>query len=173
VERVNRLDEQLKVIGRSIEIIWNNQKELTKSEELLDEQFAVSTRMTISNFNSLTSRWNQLLQYMLPDEGEVVKPYPDTRKALVQMLIGYSDVNKLFADWAEFRKRKDFREHMREWFMGEDLSSLPPEAVSSETAKKTGEQDVDRSGDTASKGAENATEPNPSPEDPPAAVPQV
>jgi len=43
--------------------------------------------------------------------------------------IVYEDVNKLFMTWADFRKRKDFRDHMKAWFMGEDLSQLPPPPV--------------------------------------------
>jgi hypothetical protein len=158
-ERLNQLDEQLKIIGRSIEIIWANQKELSKSEELLDEQFAVSTRMTISNFNELSARWNKALQYLLPSGDQPAeKVLPDTRKSLVQMLIGYSDVNKLFADWAEFRKRSDYREHMRPWFMGDDLSTLPPPPVPPVPERKEGVEYVgDSSIEVKKEGEANAT----------------
>ena len=165
-ERVNQLDEQLKIVGRSIEVIWANQKELSKSEELLDEQFAVSTRMTITNFNQLSLRWNQLLTHLFPGEGPSVPMTPERRRELIQMQIGYSDVNKLFADWAQFRQRSDYREYMREWFMGQELDTLPPPP-----AKKEGEANASDSGNppdeaqpaAASDRAEGA----------PAAVPEV
>jgi len=164
-DRLNKLDENIKVLGRSLEIIWRNQRELSKSEELLDEQFAVSTRMTISNFNSLVSRWNKALPLLLAN--------PEGRAEYVQMLIGYSDVNKLFMEWAEFRKRRDFRQYMPAWFMGDDLSELPPGPVDLDTAKK-GEDDVSDSRVAAGESSEGEQAvQSAASEGPPAAVPSV
>lgn len=41
-------------------------------------------------------------------------------------ILTYDGVNKMFMEWEKFRSRSDFRDHMRAWFMGDDLDSLPP-----------------------------------------------
>ena len=105
VQRSDLLARQFGGMAKSLETIWGNQKELSKSESLLDEQFAVLTRMTISTLN-------QIIEH--PGKAQPIT---------------YEDVNRLFKDWADFRKRSDFREHMRAWFMGDDLASLPPPPV--------------------------------------------
>ena len=125
-ERLNALDQQLKVIGGSLGVIWNNQKELTKSEELLDEQFAVLTRLSIISFNALLRRGNITLKYLSPVDSDAPSLTPESKKELVMPSIGYSDINVMFHAWAEFRQRPDFREHMQAWVMGNDLSELPP-----------------------------------------------
>ena len=128
-------------------LIWNNQKECAKSETLLDEQFAVLTRLTITALNRVSN----------PDQQIV-----------------YEDVNRLFADWAEFHKRKDFRSYMKEWFMGVDLSTLPPPPV--ETPEKPadqpkeGDQDGQSIPDEASPQPEQPQSDGPSQE---ATVPEV
>ena len=78
----------------------------------------------------------------------------DSAEELSTPDIDYGDVNALFEQWAQFRSRPDFREHMRSWFMGDDLSKLPPppepepepEAVEEEQVKEEnqepGEEDV-------------------------------
>lgn len=88
-------------MARSHQTIWNNQKELAKSEERLDEQFAVLTRLTISKLNPLL-------------------------KHIGEPLIQESYVEELFKDWAKFKARPDRKEHMMEWFMGAGLDTLPP-----------------------------------------------
>jgi hypothetical protein len=76
---------------------------LAKSETLLDEQFAVSTRMTIVAVN-------HILEKMGHGDDKITE----------------KDVEKLFKDWAKFRKRPDYRNYMMEWFLGEDIDKLPP-----------------------------------------------
>jgi len=104
------------LLARSNKTIWDNQKELSKSEELLDEQFAVSTRMTIVAVN-------RILEKMGVDDR-----------------ITEQDIGKLFKDWAQFRKRPDYREFMMEWFLGVALDKLPPPPVAVQ-AKKEGDSD--------------------------------
>lgn len=82
--------------------MWANQKELVKSEELLDEQFAVSTRMSIVAVNHILETMGQ------------------------EDRITSQDIEKLFRDWAQFRARPDHRELMMEWFLGVALDKLPP-----------------------------------------------
>lgn len=101
--KVNQLDKLTNDLAGSNRVMWSNQKELSKSEELLDEQFAVSTRMTITWVNKLSSAVN-----------------------LPELKITEKDVEQLFRDWAKFRKRPDFREFMMEWFLGVALDKLPP-----------------------------------------------
>jgi hypothetical protein len=125
-KRLDAFDQQLKVIGDAVEVIWNNQKELTKSEELLDEQFAVLTRLSILCFNALLRRGNVMLKHLSPTDPDAPLLTPESKQELVMPTIGYSDINVMFHEWAEFRKRPDFREYMRTWFMGGDLNTIPP-----------------------------------------------
>jgi hypothetical protein len=101
-KRFAQVDQNSVAVAKSVQTIWANQKELVKSEELLDEQFAVSTRMSIMAVN-------QILEAMDSDKR-----------------IEASDVEKLFKDWATFRARPDYRKYMMEWFLGVALDTLPP-----------------------------------------------
>lgn len=94
-------DQKLKALAETVGSVWKNQVELSKSEDRLDEQFCVLTRLSITRLNDLTIR----------AEGDD--------------LITYEAVNKMFMDWAAFRARSDFRDHMQTWMMGGDLSALP------------------------------------------------
>ena len=146
-QRCDQLDRNFGLMARNQQLAWNNQKECAKSETLLDEQFAVLTRLTITSLNKV-----------LPDGSKIL----------------YEDVNKLFMDWADFRKRKDFRDYMKEWFMGEDLSKLPPPPV--EEPKKPADQPKEGGSDgqvspaEASSRPEQPESPGPSQEAP---VPEV
>ena len=94
--------QKLKALGNTLQTIWANQVELSKSETRLDEQFCVQGRLFITSINEILLRANS-------DE-----------------VITYEQVNKMFMEWEKFRSRPDFRDHMRAWFMGDDLSTLPP-----------------------------------------------
>lgn len=85
-------------------VIFGNQKDLAVSEERLDEQFCVLTRLTISRLNEIA----------LIAHGEDAD------------LITYDQVNLMFMEWAKFRQRPDFKDHMQTWMMGGDLNTLPP-----------------------------------------------
>lgn len=111
--RVDQLDKTIALLAKSNQTIWNNQKELTRSADLLDEQFAVSTRMMIMAVNGIIAA--------LPPG--VNNPAQITAK----------DVEQLFRDWAQFRKRPDFRDFMMEWFLGVALDKLPPPPVAQAT----------------------------------------
>lgn len=108
----------LAAMAASNQTVWNNQKELVKSQELLDEQFAVSTRMTVLSVNNLLSKLNS------------------------EERITESDIEILFKDWAKFRSRKDYRDFMMEWFLGVALDKLPPPK---ESETKEGGSDVQSS----------------------------
>jgi hypothetical protein len=122
-KRLDKIDETIALLARSNKTIWDNQKELSKSEELLDEQFAVSTRMMITAVNGIISA-------LAPG---VNNPAQITSK----------DVATVFRDWAAFRKRPDYRNFMMEWFLGVALDKLPPPPV----AQATKEGDVHAEGD--------------------------
>lgn len=100
-KRVDNLDDTTQKLAKSNQVIWNNQKELTKSEELLDEQFAVSTRMFIVTMNGLCAKLG------------------------FEERIDSEDVQSLFRDWATFKQRPDFRSLMMEWFLGVGLDKMP------------------------------------------------
>jgi hypothetical protein len=98
------VDLKLREIGKTLEILWNNQEALLDSHKSLDDQFAVLARLTISELNSL----------QLSVHGADSDPCT------------YEYINKMFQAWAKFRSRPDFADHMRLWMMGGDLDSLPP-----------------------------------------------
>jgi len=83
----------------------------------LDEQFAVLTRLTIV-------RVNEILIRIGGEEAD---------------FITYDEVNKMFMDWLKFRARNDCRKFMKEWYMGGDLSALPPEVKENDEAPTEGE----------------------------------
>lgn len=115
-KKVSQLDRSLQLVAASNQTIWNNQKELTKSQNLLDEQFAVSTRMAVMGINLLLE------------------------KVGAEERIEADDIETLFRDWAAYRARSDFREHMMEWMLGVPLDKLPPPPEP--PAKKEGEADA-------------------------------
>jgi hypothetical protein len=81
-----------------------------KSENRLDEQFCVSTRLAVSWINAIIKAARM----------------EDAGWALNMDSIQYEAVNEMFKDFAAFKSRRDFRDHTREWFMGEPIDSLPP-----------------------------------------------
>ena len=101
--RIDQLDRTTQLLAKSNQTIWENQKECAKSETLLDEQFAVSTRMTIVAVNHILT---------LMGHGDDC--------------ITEKDIEKLFKDWAAFHSRPDYREYMMEWFLGVAIDKLPP-----------------------------------------------
>jgi hypothetical protein len=127
------ITERLEKLSLTVKTIWDNQKELAKSETLLDEQFAVSTRMTILAVNDILERMS------------------------VEEKITPLDIETLFKNWARFRSRSDYRNFMMEWFMGVDIDSLPPPAES----ETKGEPDVQ--GSDGNEGAAERESQNSSP----------
>lgn len=119
-KRADQLDANVVKIGNALGTIWANQRELTKSEALLDEQFAVLTRLSVISLNMIVVKHNLAMSMVAMAMGK------DSVDELMLPEVEYDDINVLFAQWAEFRSRPDFREHMRTWFMGGDLNSLPP-----------------------------------------------
>jgi hypothetical protein len=128
--RVDQLDKTAQLLARSNQTIWTNQKELTKSEELLDEQFAVSTRMSIVAVNSILEKMG------------------------VEDRITAADVGKLFKDWSLFRSRPDYREYMMEWFLGVALDKLPPPPEPQAKKEGAGNVEDDDGNKRASEGAD-------------------
>ena len=116
-KRLDLLDKGLQIIAKSNQTIWANQKELARSEELLDEQFAVSTRMSIMAVNGILEKMGSTER------------------------ITEKDVETLFKDWARFRKRPDYRKYMMDWFLGADIDKLPPPPEPQ--AKKEGDSNVE------------------------------
>lgn len=94
-------------------VLLSNQQGLAESHTKLDDQFAVLTRLVISKLNEITSAYNV---YML-DPNEAPQKIP---------LVTYDGVNEMFHEFDSFKTRPDFRDHMRTWFTGGDLTALPP-----------------------------------------------
>jgi hypothetical protein len=114
------LDERVRELAKTAVTLYQNQQRLAKSydglaeaSDSLDEQFAVLSRLVIGHMNKLTDAFNTVTGGM-PAGAPRVEP------------LGRDIVTKMFADWREFKKRPDFRDHNTAWFMGEDLSKLPP-----------------------------------------------
>lgn len=133
-QQSQKLAELSRLIARSLSdfrVIWENQVELTKSANNLDRQFAVMGRIFISKLNNIV----------------VTIGHDD--------ILTYQGVNAAFDEWDQFHQRPDFRDHMEQWFLGGDLSKLPPPP---RVEKKEAEQeqpkefggDYDKSGDRAS-----------------------
>jgi hypothetical protein len=108
--KCNLLAEQFQIFSQTMDTIYRNQKALGESETKLDSQFVVLTRLTIMTLNAIMLHLNK-------------------RELEPLQLIGYDDINKMFEEWDQFKARPDWREHTRPWFMGEDLSTLPPPPV--------------------------------------------
>jgi hypothetical protein len=119
--RLKALAKTLVDIEKNHKTIFANQKELSKSATRLDEQFCVQGRLFITAINEILHRANS-------DE-----------------IITYEAVNLMFMEWEKFRSRPDFREHMKPWFMGDDLDSLPPppEPKQEETPEETPDAEVE------------------------------
>lgn len=56
--------------------------------------------------------------------------------ALEMDSVTYEKVNEMFTDFAKFRSRPDFRNYMREWFMGAHIDSLPEVAKEDNDARR-------------------------------------
>jgi len=82
--------------------------------------------------------------------------------------VEYDDINLLFQQWADFRARPDFRDHMRSWFMGADLSKLPAPPDPPKEEEKEGVENVRDPGLSISEGEEEGSSGSP-PDD----VPEV
>ena len=135
-ERLERIEGSFDVLARSQKVIFDNQKELSASEELLDEQFAVSTRMSIMGINFLSRRMEVIATILGSALGGEWQEAIQTEGSWDES-IDADDIEKLFLDWATFRRRSDFRDHMTEWMLGVPLDKMPPE----QTAKKEGDDD--------------------------------
>jgi hypothetical protein len=111
--------------------LYTNQQALAKAVQALsasngqlDEQFAVLTRLMVVNINRISGT-------------SVTK----------------EDVTTLFEEWRAFKARSDFKEYNHTWFMGHDLSTLPPAPKKEETTGDQHGQDNDQN--TKQAGQEN------------------
>lgn len=94
---IDQHSESLNKIGQSLLTMFQNQKELARSTEMLDEQFAVLARLMFQAVNSI-----------LPDDKKLT----------------YEQINLSFQEFTKFKALPDYKEHMSEWFMGADLTQL-------------------------------------------------
>jgi hypothetical protein len=101
-------------MGQVLDQLWKNQQELAKSELNIDEQFAVLSRIVISKVNELVEKHNALAYQTLP-----------TTNDSLAGKVSYEEINDLFVIFSEFKKRPDFRDHFRAWYMGADVTKIP------------------------------------------------
>jgi len=104
-----KLHQKVQELQKQVAVLYQNQRELVRSENRLDEQFCVSTRLAVSWINAIIKAARM----------------EDAPWALSLDSVSYDAVNKMFMDFEKFKGRPDFRNHMRVWFMGESLDSLP------------------------------------------------
>ena len=105
-----KLHQRVQELEKQVGVLYQNQRELARSETRLDEQFCVSTRLAILWINAIIRAARM----------------EDAPWALGLDSVTYEKVNEMFHDFESFKSRPDFRDHMRVWFMGESLDSLPP-----------------------------------------------
>lgn len=103
--RLKALEAKVGVVADGVTTIWNNQVELSSSSSKVDEQFCVLVRLVVSKLNSVIAK-NK-------DSDITVSP------------VTYEAINDLFQEFEEFKKREDFRDHFRVWYMGGDIQKLP------------------------------------------------
>ena len=95
-------DAKIKTLAKTIQTIWNNQVELTKSIDRVEEEFCVLGRLVIP-------KMNEILIALGSEE-----------------LITEEVINSVFLTWHEFKQRPDFKNHFVPWFLGVPLQELPP-----------------------------------------------
>lgn len=93
-------------------------KSLAKSEQGLDDQVAVLTRIFFVEINKLREAAGEG-----PLEADVVNP--------------------MFLAWSKFRARPDAKDHMQRWVFGKSLDDLPPLPEPTEEPAKQGFLDDD------------------------------
>lgn len=101
--------QKVQILERKIDVLYQNQRELVQSENRLDEQFCVSTRLAVMWIN-----------HIIQSAQANAEPWAEQTD-----VVTYEKVNELFRDFEQFKSRPDFRDHMRVWFMGEPIDSLP------------------------------------------------
>jgi len=113
--------------GQNLTTIWLNQGSLQESQFNTDKQLAVLVRLMISKINSL----------IVAFEGREDMP----------AAITVESINDLFDLWAEFSQRPDHKELYHQWYMGYDLSQLPPPEVKEEGDPEAAEAAADNHDD--------------------------
>lgn len=123
-------------VASSFEEVYKNQVELAGSADRVDDQFAVLTRLVILKLNEVVQAVNLLRRAHLDSRTDIgLPPNPVT----------YGDVNSMFAQYELLKQRRDFRQLAEAWYMGQDLSNLPPppeEPQSEELSKVFAEADA-------------------------------
>ena len=108
-----------------------NQLNLSKSHEQLDSQFAVLVRLMLSQYNALARSYNLLVEKLL-DIGELKDFKVDE--------LTYEDINMMLGQFIKLRSREDYRDHMRFWYEGGNIATLPDPPPPPEVADKVVEQ---------------------------------
>jgi hypothetical protein len=89
-------------LGKTVGTLYNNEIELAKSVDRVEEEFCVLGRLLIPKVNDI------LIALGSED------------------LITEEMINSVFLTWHEFKQRPDFKDHFVPWFLGVALDDLPP-----------------------------------------------
>jgi hypothetical protein len=117
---VSETDSKLQAVATAL---VTNQKVLADSHHKLDDQFAVLTRLVVSRLNSMIEKHNLMVRSIPQQLGDLS---PAVEEVFGVSPVTYEEVNALFHLFDEFKKRPDFKNHFRSWYLGDDLSKLPP-----------------------------------------------
>jgi hypothetical protein len=112
---VDQLDKSLKELAKVVfnheqtqNVLLNNQKALSEAYDGILDQYNVLARVVIMQLNQIS----QVVSAAF--ESDALNP------------IDYEHVRKAFLQYHDFKKRPDYKDHEQVWFLGEDLSTLPP-----------------------------------------------
>lgn len=118
-EHNSDVDGKLKTLAQELLRVGQVQQHVAKANDQVASQFSVLTRLTISKLNEVIGLQNRIVELAT----ESWEPKPDI--ALLEE-VTYEGVNFLFQMHDAFRSRPDFRDHLETWFLGGDLTKLPP-----------------------------------------------
>jgi hypothetical protein len=120
-EFLSVIEQRFKEVEGKIGILHQNQATLATSELKLDEQFAALSRIAVGMLNDLIRAYNGLASELHLRGIGTPERFPTHIPELT-----YQGFNRVFADFEALRVRPDFKDHYELWFMGGDLSKLPP-----------------------------------------------
>ena len=87
---------------------------IAQANAMIDDQIAILSRLCVMKLNDLVKAHNEAIGAKEGISGIDIITRDNTKS--------------LFDQWHEFQKRSDIKEVSNMWFMGEDVSALPPPA---------------------------------------------
>lgn len=100
VARLDVCEESLIETYQALQKLGNNDNVIVNQMDQMEVQITCLVRIMILNINAM-------------------------RDAMNMPPMTFEDMEDTFKEFADFRKRPDFKQHMKAWYSGEDLSELP------------------------------------------------